>query len=581
MAFGRRPRKPTDGNGPDDPDAAILDALAEQLRAVVADGLDNATAPDDGPLADAARDYATAHGYDSHPQALRAMIRAALDSLGDGPAGDAARAVFGATTDTHLRPRAARRRIAADHLDITADTFRRNYEPRIRRDLAQRIHTTQHLPTTGPDPSLPDDDSHNGGDDQDPARTSLVLVYDADTADDHDSPAAPVRRTARVLALPSAARGQLGALVGRVPRYRWDKALLIPATAAVVWARWGSPAALRFAGVLVVAGLAVVGVEVVRSRSGTASTLQVLYERVPRIILLALAGVLIWNLTTASSHDDENSAVDDPCIGIYTAEECHAPAPAEPTTTVPNAVPTTYLDPGPVHPAECPLAGNEERRLAHDGVPPMCINPDHGYTATFATNFGDFDVALNASGAPATVNNFVYLARWHYYDGVALAGWPDGERFPDNLYTADPVATDDADQAPGYGMVLDQTPGAHPDDLDTVYMVAVDSGAPERMVFVVSPYAHNEAQGAEDEWPLVGVVNHCPDIITDPRPHQEGLSVRLTSVPIVIETITITEDTQPTTTTSQRHDDRCREEQAGLPQPEDLNPASTAPAGTR
>ena len=29
-------------------------------------------------------------------------------------------------------------------------------------------------------------------------------------------------------------------------------------------------------------------------------------------------------------------------------------------------------------------------------------------------------IALDAAGAPKTVNNFVFLARWHYYDGIVF-----------------------------------------------------------------------------------------------------------------------------------------------------------------
>ncbi len=86
---------------------------------------------------------------------------------------------------------------------------------------------------------------------------------------------------------------------------------------------------------------------------------------------------------------------------------------------------------------ECPAAdGSSERRTRFDGPPPMCIDPARRYTATIATSMGDLVVALDPVAAPNTVNNFVVLARYHFYDGVvfhriikgfmAQGGDPDG-----------------------------------------------------------------------------------------------------------------------------------------------------------
>jgi len=50
--------------------------------------------------------------------------------------------------------------------------------------------------------------------------------------------------------------------------------------------------------------------------------------------------------------------------------------------------------------------------------PEMTIDPAKRYTATIATDLGDIVVELYADRAPGTVNNFVFLARDGYYDGV-------------------------------------------------------------------------------------------------------------------------------------------------------------------
>ena len=70
-------------------------------------------------------------------------------------------------------------------------------------------------------------------------------------------------------------------------------------------------------------------------------------------------------------------------------------------------------------PTECPAAdGSSPQRRSFDGPPPMCIDPEKRYTATMETSKGTMTIALDPHAAPKTVNNFVVLARYHYYDGI-------------------------------------------------------------------------------------------------------------------------------------------------------------------
>jgi peptidyl-prolyl cis-trans isomerase B (cyclophilin B) len=53
--------------------------------------------------------------------------------------------------------------------------------------------------------------------------------------------------------------------------------------------------------------------------------------------------------------------------------------------------------------------------------PPTVIDATKKYTATVHTNRGDFVIAfVDPKVAPQTVNNFVYLAQNHYYDGLTF-----------------------------------------------------------------------------------------------------------------------------------------------------------------
>jgi peptidylprolyl isomerase len=68
-----------------------------------------------------------------------------------------------------------------------------------------------------------------------------------------------------------------------------------------------------------------------------------------------------------------------------------------------------------------PAEGEAEEQAivrTYDAPPPMTINPEHEYTATITTPRGDIRIRLFPEVAPQTVNNFVFLARNDFYDGL-------------------------------------------------------------------------------------------------------------------------------------------------------------------
>jgi cyclophilin family peptidyl-prolyl cis-trans isomerase len=66
-------------------------------------------------------------------------------------------------------------------------------------------------------------------------------------------------------------------------------------------------------------------------------------------------------------------------------------------------------------------------RRTYPAPPRRTIDPAARYTATIETSCGDIVVALDARAAPIAVNNFVFLARQGFYDGLtfhrAVAGF--------------------------------------------------------------------------------------------------------------------------------------------------------------
>lgn len=56
----------------------------------------------------------------------------------------------------------------------------------------------------------------------------------------------------------------------------------------------------------------------------------------------------------------------------------------------------------------------------YSSEPPIQIDANKTYTAHFKTSKGEFDVKLLAKEAPITVNNFVFLVRDGFYDGIVF-----------------------------------------------------------------------------------------------------------------------------------------------------------------
>ncbi len=65
-----------------------------------------------------------------------------------------------------------------------------------------------------------------------------------------------------------------------------------------------------------------------------------------------------------------------------------------------------------------PFDGSAPQSQKFGEAPEMGIDTSKRYTATMDTSLGTIVIALDAINAPGTVNNFVFLALNHYYDGV-------------------------------------------------------------------------------------------------------------------------------------------------------------------
>lgn len=99
------------------------------------------------------------------------------------------------------------------------------------------------------------------------------------------------------------------------------------------------------------------------------------------------------------------------------------PATTSTSSTTTTEAPTPTSAPGATLTGEtpCPAAdGTAERTIKFEKAPTLCIDPAKTYTATFKTSEGTIVAELDAKTVPNTVNNFVVLSRYKYYDTSLL-----------------------------------------------------------------------------------------------------------------------------------------------------------------
>jgi len=125
------------------------------------------------------------------------------------------------------------------------------------------------------------------------------------------------------------------------------------------------------------------------------------------LAILALWAVSKFFITTDStSSSDTTVASSDTTIAVS-------------DTTIASLTPTLSTTPGEQIEGDtkCPATdGTAIRTTNFSKAPPMCIDAKKSYTATFNTSEGTIEIALDTKKTPKTVNNFVTLSRYKYYD---------------------------------------------------------------------------------------------------------------------------------------------------------------------
>jgi peptidylprolyl isomerase len=126
-------------------------------------------------------------------------------------------------------------------------------------------------------------------------------------------------------------------------------------------------------------------------------------------IIIVAGGALFLLARLTTGGDDNDSAVSATTISTDTVDPNVTTVP--PTTIVTGT--TFTYGTGACPPPE----GAPEPKTTFDAAPMQCIDPAKTYTAVFDTTEGQIEVELDTTRTPGTVNNFVTLSRWKYYDG--------------------------------------------------------------------------------------------------------------------------------------------------------------------
>lgn len=150
-----------------------------------------------------------------------------------------------------------------------------------------------------------------------------------------------------------------------------------------------------------------------------------------------------------------------PATQARTTAAAPAPITAVPATPAPAAVPAaagTPVAPAAVFTPVKPLSDKPVRSFEKAA---QVINPARTYRAVLKTEKGDVTVELNAKAAPVAVNNFVFLALSHFYDGTRFHRVIDGFM----AQGGDPLSADPARRAdwgtggPGYSFSAEPANG--------------------------------------------------------------------------------------------------------------------------
>lgn len=160
--------------------------------------------------------------------------------------------------------------------------------------------------------------------------------------------------------------------------------------------------------------------------------------------------------------------------------------------------------PATASPASSPEPSAEPAKQ-WDKAPAMAIDPDKTYKAVVKTTEGEFTIRLFAKDAPQTVNNFVFLAKEGFYEGVVF------HRIIQEfmVQTGDPTGTGAG--GPGYA-IPDELNNGHSYDK---YVVAMANAGPNTggSQFFIGTGDSVRGLDAQPNYAIFGEVESGQDVV--------------------------------------------------------------------
>jgi len=193
--------------------------------------------------------------------------------------------------------------------------------------------------------------------------------------------------------------------------------------------------------------------------------------------------------------------------------------------------------PGSVVP--CPAAdGSSAKTSSFPAAPQTCIDPSKTYTIEVDTTLGSYTAELYPAKAPLAVNSFVFLARYHYFDGISCHRIITGFV----IQCGDPTGTGSG--GPGYSFA-DELPAAGEYKLGSIAMANSGPNTNGSQFFVISG---DQGVALPPSYTLFGQVTEGLDVVAalDAVGSQSGTP----TTPVTINKVTVTESGGASTDTS-------------------------------
>ncbi|MBM3665541.1 MAG: peptidylprolyl isomerase [Actinobacteria bacterium] len=163
-------------------------------------------------------------------------------------------------------------------------------------------------------------------------------------------------------------------------------------------------------------------------------------------------------------------------------------------------------------------------------APQMTIDENAAYTADLSTSEGDIQIALDPKQAPKTVNNFVFLAKQGFYDGLTFH-----RVIPDFVIQGgDPQGTGQG--GPGY-QFQDELPDAGQYKIGSVAMANAGPNTNGSQFFIVTG---EQGAGLPPNYSLFGQVTKGQDV-ADKISTMAAPGTETPDPPVTITSVTITE----------------------------------------